>query len=293
MITLTSPSLSLEQYQYSDTGVVLNTDATLPFVDIVSVQGLDSAPIREQTHDREGADGGYVDAEFETIRTVTLEGQAYADPSTVETYLDSLKANFAPVKVPKALYFGTDAGVRAVVGKSLGFNYSKDQMRRLGIIEFQVQIRCEDPRVYSPSLITASGTLSAELTSGRGYNKGYNFGYGAAGSASGVAVNIGGNRPTPGIVRINGPVRDPSFLFDPTGAEFRFTTVLAAGDWIDVDLDNKTVMRNGTGNMRNALKIYGNWFLFQPGLNTVRFFGVQDPPTPAATIQIMTYSAWR
>src|SRR5688572_6728883 len=126
------PTLEVEQYQYKDTGVLLNGDPPGSFFDVLKVSGLDSAPTRTQTADREGVDGGYVDSEFETIRTVVLEGNIYADPFNMETYLDALKENFAVTNVNQPLYFQTDAGIRMINGKAQGIRYDKDQLRRLG-----------------------------------------------------------------------------------------------------------------------------------------------------------------
>ena len=139
-----TPTLNPEEFQYGDTGMLLNGSVALPFVDLTKIAGLDSTDIRSVTHDREGQNGGYLDSQYETLRTVTLEGTIYAAVTAMETYLDQLKANYAPRTTAQALYFGTDAGVRAVFGKPLGIKYDKDALRRLGKAEMQVQVVCED-----------------------------------------------------------------------------------------------------------------------------------------------------
>lgn len=288
------PSLNLEEYQYADNGVLLNGSANgLPFVDVESVSGLDSAPYRSQTHDREGVDGGYVDAEFETIRTITLEGFIYTVPTSTEAYLDQLKANFAPTKVAKPFYFQTDAGQRVAWGKSLGINYVKDQQRRLGIHEFQIQILCNDPRTYEPNLVSNSTELEAVVTTGRTYPKTYPLLYGAAASDNALTLTLGGNRLTPGKLRINGPVINPSIIYDNTGSIFDFNTTIDTGDYIEIDLSNRSVLLNGITPRRNIMTLTGTWFLLEPGDNQFRFFGTQSPPTPLASLIVSAYSAWR
>src|SRR5690242_17824814 len=89
----------------NDTGIVLNDSTSLPFVDIDSVKGLNSAPFRTTTRDHEGDDGGYMDAEFEKGRDIVLGGTIYADSSTIESYLDDLKENWAPSRTLIPLYF--------------------------------------------------------------------------------------------------------------------------------------------------------------------------------------------
>src|SRR5881392_2280689 len=91
-------------FQYRDNGVILNSDPvdpTDPFVDIIKVTGLDSAEYRSTERDREGQDGGFADAEFEKMRTIVLEGTVYCPTDVIESYLDSLKGNYGPVKQPE------------------------------------------------------------------------------------------------------------------------------------------------------------------------------------------------
>jgi phage-related protein len=266
---MASPTLILEEYQFEDAGigVLLNGSTSLPFCDISSVQGLDNAPFRVQQHDMEGQDGGYVDSEFETVRTVTIEGTAYANPTSMETYLDSLKANYAPHKLPKPFYFMTDAGQRVVFGKSQGFRYSKDEMRRRGTANFQIQIICEDPRIYTDTLITNSATR-------------------ATGS---VSVTVGGNRPTPAKITLTGSITSPTVTYTRTGAVMAFTGyTLGAGQQIVIDLINRTVVQAGVSK-RNAMTLTGTWFMLEPGVNTFNYGGTGS----TATIAVETRSAWR
>src|SRR5690606_15977559 len=130
---------------------LLNGGEIVPFVDITKISGLDATDLRTSSHERENVDGGYIDAFYEGMRTVILEGTVYTNSQFMEAYLDNLKANYAPQKLPQPLYFGTDAGVRVVYGKPLGFKYDKEQLRRVGSCAFQLQVVCEDPRIYSPT----------------------------------------------------------------------------------------------------------------------------------------------
>jgi hypothetical protein len=286
-------TLALEEYQYSDTGILLNGDADgLPFVDVEAIEGLDTAPFRSQIRDREGIDGGYVDARFMTVRTIVMEGKIYTIPNQSETYIDALKANFAPTEFPKPFYFQTDAGQRVAYGKSLGLNYRKDALRRLGVYEFQLQIVCEDPRVYDPLPVVASTSLNAVTTSGRTYPKSYPLLYGVAASNNALQLYLGGNRQTTGLIRINGPVVNPSVVYDNTGTTLAFNTTIANGDYIEIDLGAKSVLMNGTAPRRNVMSLIGSWFYLSPGANDFRYFGTQTPPTPLSTMSVSAYSAW-
>lgn len=287
------PTLNVEEYQYTDSGLLLNGSSNgFPFVDVLDIDGLDTAPYRTQERDREGSDGAYIDAEFMSARTITIEGEVYTLPSDTESYLDQLKANFAPSKVAQPFYFMTDNGLRVAWGKSYGFNYKKDQQRRLGIHECQIQIVCGDPRVYDPYPTSVTATLTAVVTSGRSYPKSYPMVYGAAVGSNSVSVVLSGNRDTPAKLRINGPVLNPRIVYDNTGTELIFNTQIAAGDYIEIDLNNRSVLLNGATPRRTAMTLLGTWYLLEPGVNSFRFYGTQTPATPAATLQITAYSAW-
>jgi len=154
-------TLGLGEYtfQLDDDGVTLNEDTALPFVDITKVAGLDSAPYRETTRDHEGTDGGFLDAEFEKGRDISLEGTIYADSDTIESYLDDLKANFAPVTSPIPFYLkapGVDE--RLVFVKPRGINYDWATARRIGMTTAQFLMYAEDPRIYASALTSSTIT---------------------------------------------------------------------------------------------------------------------------------------
>lgn len=258
----------VEQYQYGDNGVLLNGPAALPFVDITSVQGLDSGEFRESDFQRDEAHGSWIDAYYQAARTVTLEGTLYADPNNLEPFLDSLKANFAPTAVDLPLYFRVDGNTdvnRCVFGKSLGISYNKDSMRRIGSSAFQIQIKCGDPRIYSQSLSTISvswGSGSATLT-------------------------LSGNRPSPGLLLLNGPLTNPAVTHTPTGTTFSFPSFsVSSGQSIAIDLNKRTVLQ-GSINRRSSLVLSGNWPELVPGSNPFNRSG-----SGSGTFTVQARSAW-
>jgi len=288
-----TPTLTIEQYQYGDDGIVLNTDVALPFVDITGIQGLDNAPPRTTTKDHEGADGGWVDSKYETLRTVVVDAIAYADPSALDTYLDQLTANFAPGDSPRPLYWRSDNGMRVVYGKSQGLKYSKSNTRGIGVQTIQFTIICGDPRKYSPD-VTASVPiyLGSAIVQGRGYTKSYTFGYGSAATQSAGSMTPGGNRPTPGLYVIRGPIINPSIVNDITGQVWTFQLTLAANEYLYIDPRVRTVrFGSATGaSRRNAMR--GSWWFLSPGLNNFRLLG-SGGIVGTTNLTIYAQPAWR
>lgn len=285
------PTLLPEQFQYTETGVLLNADVAVPFADITKISGLDSADIRQSVHDREGMDGGYVDALYEQQRTVIIEGTLYTDNRSMETFLDQLKANFAPSALPQPLFIGTDAQLRVVYGKSLGIKYDKESLRRIGSCDYQIQIVCEDPRIYSPNIVSTQIVLGSTVISGRGYNKSFNYGYGTPSTGNQATLILSGNRSQPGIIRIYGPITNPSIICGNTTMTFNLT--IDNGDYIEINLNNRTVKLNGTAGRRNKMTLSGNWFLLQPGPNTIALSGASTLSGTTKLTVSANEAAWR
>src|SRR5687767_1136786 len=278
-------------FRLGDSGVILNTDSTaIPFVDIQKVAGLDSAPYRETQRDHEGTDGGFLDAEFERARPILLTGEVYADSSTMETYLDSLKADYAPSTTLVPFYLKAP-GVpeRVVFVKPQGCRYDWDQLRRIGKAGIQFKMLAEDPRVYTATLISVDVPFSAGASTGFGFNLGFNFGFGGSSGTDGTFVTNSGNRPTPVVFTITGPCTTPTIRDDTYGHSLTFDIILAATETLVIDTQYKTVKLNGTLNRRNTL-VDPDWFFLEPGLTFIRYNAVSGA---GSTMNISFRSAWR
>lgn len=286
-------SIGLNDYtfQLTNTGVALNTDASTPFVDITKVSGLDNAPYRETLRDHEGTDGGFIDAEFEKGRDIILEGVIYANIGTVETYLDLLKANFAPVTAPVPFYLKAPGVVeRVVFVKPRGVRYDWDTARRLGMTQAQFLMYAEDPRIYESTLNNLVLAYGGSAGLGLAFNVGFNVNFGGGATPSGGTVTNSGNRPTPAVFTITGPIDNPVITNSTVGKSLGFTISLAVGETLTVDTVNRTVYLNGNLNRRNTLTS-PNWFFLEVGSNIIVFGGASG--TGATTLSVAYRSAWR
>lgn len=288
------PTLSYPlTFQLNTDGVILNDEITAPgtpFVDVEKVSGLDSAPIRETRRDHEGVDGGFIDAEFEVGREITIEGTVYSNGQPLESYLDNLKSNYAPVADPVPFYYITETNLnRLLFVKPLGCEYDWDLARRLGMTPIAIKMYAEDPRIYTNSLQTVPFSMGATITNGFSFNLGFNLTFGGvAATPDGQYVTNGGNRPTPAIFTINGPVTTPLIINDTLGLSLLFDIDLLAGETLVVDISNHTVRLNGTANRRNTL-VVPNWFLLGKGQSFIRFRGIAGSGNMVLTFR----DAWR
>lgn len=289
MPTLVNPL----SFQLNDNGVILNDDifsVGAPFVDINVVKGLDNAPYRETKRDHEGVDGGFLDAEFETGRDISLEGVVYSNGQPLETYLDQLKGNFAPVQNPIPFYYITETGLaRMLFVKPRGVRYDWDMSRRIGITPIIFSMYAEDPRIYEQNLNTVIIPLNSLVSTGFSFPLTFNLSFGGVTAGiDGRYLNNIGNRPTPAVITITGPTDTPIIINDLTGDTLQFNISLSSTDTLDIDLANHTVRLNGFTNRRNTLQI-PNWFLLGPGNSYVRFRASSG--SGSATVKFR--SAWR
>jgi hypothetical protein len=277
-------------YRLGATGTVLNPLSTsLPFVDITSVDGFDSADLRTTERDHEGVDGGFLDAEFEKMRTVTLEGRLFATVSTAETFLDTLKGEWSPRGIVPLYFQHPGVPERLLQVKPLGVRYSVNQLRNMGSCDIQFMCQAEDPRVYSSTLNSVNVAQGTTVTTGFGFPLGFPFGFGAVVSPSSTTITVGGNRPTPVTITITGPVSNPVIYNDTVGKYLAFTLEVASGQTLVIDTYYRTAKLNGTLSRRSALTNPG-WFDLQPGMNTLRYGATSVGGVDA----VLTYrDAWR
>lgn len=261
-------------FRLLDNGAILNDDAVpgQPFIDIDKVSGLDNAPFRESKRDHEGVDGGFIDAEFETGRDITLSGTVYSNGTPLEPFLDTLKANYAPVSDPVPFYlFDDDTGERVIFVKSRGCRYDWELSRRIGLTPIQFLLYAEDPRIYENFVQTIPFAIGATFTTGMSFNLVFNLSFGGSSTTlDGQFVTNAGNRPAPAIVTFTGPLDTPVLINDTSGDVLQFNIILDVGDTLVVDLANHTVKLNGNTNRRNTL-VAPNWFLLPVGQTFLRF----------------------
>jgi len=277
-------------FKLGDSGVILNANlSAVPFIDISKADGLDSASFRETQRDWEGNDGSFFDAEFEKGREISIEGRIYGDVNTLETYLDALKENYAPSRVLVPFYYkapGVDE--RLLFVKPRGVRYRWETVRRTGCIEAQFNMFAEDPRIYTSTLITLPVPVGGVATSGFGFDLGFSFGFGTITGSLGANAVVSGNRPTPPLFKIYGPVVNPRIYNDTTGDVLQFSITLNTGETLWVDKKYRTVKLDNTTNRRSTL-INPTWYDLQKGTNFLRYL----PESGGSTIDVLYRDAWR
>lgn len=289
---MSSSLVSAYTWQLDDGGIILNDDIVpgQAFIDIDRAIGLDSAPARQTKRDHEGAEGGFMDAEFETGRDITLSGTVYFNGQSVQDTCDALKGNWALRTSLVPLYFLLDGPTsRLLFVKPLGCAFEMDVALRTDVMPIAFNCYAEDPRIYDEEEQAVPLSIGAIIYTGFGFNLGFPFGFGGVSDTTdGQFVNNGGNRPTPCQMTIFGPVTNPVIYNDTVGAQMGFTVDLAADQFLVIDTQYRTVYLNGTANRRSYLTLPG-WFDLQPGDNFIRF----RAEAGTGSLQLKYRSAWR
>jgi hypothetical protein len=169
-----------------------------------------------------------------------------------------------------------------IMCKSLGVKYDWDTAMRTGTSPIQFQLKAEDPTIYSGEQVVLTCGLTSG-GSGSGFPYGFPRGFGSAvtGSNAVNAYNMG-NKNVGALIRF-AQVISPAVVNDTTGDFLQLNVTVAAGEFYELDLKNRTVRPNGTANRRNLLANSSRWFLLQPGDNMLRFNGT---PNGAAEMDV-------
>lgn len=279
-------------WQLGDSGFTLNTDIVpgAPFVDVEAVTGLASAPYRETKKDHEGVDGGFLDAEFETGRDLLITGTLYSNGNPIESVLDLLKSQWAPSRTLVPLYYTTNAtlGTRVLFVKPRGLIYDIDLLIRTGTTAIQFGAYAEQSHIFDTQQTSALMNVGATIFTGFAFPLSFSFGFGGVSTTSdGQIFTNNGNRPTPVVFTITGPVTNPVIYSDENGVNMAFAINLASTDQLVIDTYYRTVRLNGSN--RRAFMTTAGWFHLLPGANTLRFRAAAG----TGTLLVQYRSAWR
>lgn len=147
---------------------------------------------------------------------------------------------------------------------------------KYGYLRAAGELRVLDPYRYANGEQTGSTGL-ASTSGGLTYPSTFPLTYGTVSSGSVICTNTGTApaRLTGRITALSGGLTSPRATLIDTGEVLAFDgLVLAAGQWLDLDWLDRTVLLNGTASRSSALtRPLSSWFTLAPGANTVQLSG--------------------
>ncbi len=254
------------------TRAVLNNSADADYVGTFSedgITGLDSAEIRENAWDLVEADGG-VHGNFWLGRRPVTAGIDVLGTTTVDrnTKMQKLKQATRALRADGILTWTTpNTG-----GAQQRITYRTQQpLRWTGAWKKTafVALVCADARIYSNTISTST------INPGAGYST--------------LANN--GDYNTPPSLKINGPGTNPTVTMNGFPLVFQ-NTVLSAGEFITIDLLQRTVTKSDGTNLYGRINFGAStWSLMGVGNNQVKIDWVSGS-TGASTLVVTWRDAW-
>lgn len=152
---------------------------------------------------------------------------------------------------------------------------------------WRVQWQALDPRQYDTAL--TSTVVNLPLTSGGWvfpWTFDWTFGGGSAGGV--VFATNSGSAPAPWTARFDGPLVNPAITHQELGLTLLFNITLAAGEFLIIDSNSRTVLLGGTASRYSTLA-QPNWFDLSPlTSNTIRF----NAASGTGTLTFSYRNAW-
>lgn len=264
---MAAPNLSDYQYQFKDTGFLLNGPSTLPFVDVSKVTGLDLPDYDIKEDDVDGQNGSLIVVRFSKHRVITIEGTIYANPATVETTMDVLRGNFLPDDVEWPFYFKLPGvSQRYCKCKAMGLKADQDALRRIGSSSFLITLGAPNPHIR---IDNANVTLAVAST---------NY----------PVTNSGNDKTYPTITISGGTMTSITLTNQSTGESLTVTRSFITSDQVVVDMRNGIVYVNGIQNSAVATGTF--WGIGAGQTNNIRFTWAGT--TVASSVVVSSYSGW-
>jgi hypothetical protein len=279
------PALTDYTFAFGDSGTVLNTDSIgLPFVDVLQVSGLDTAPLRTSTDEHQGMDGTYIDTPFMSSRTIIVTGNLYTDPADPDTLLNSLRRDYAQDTVRPFYFQLPGQGTKFINCQGGGLVYDVDTNRRVGMTPVQFTLLAEDPYIYDYPPTSATVAVPTLSILGMSFNMTFNLGFGGPLPNFGATVNNNGTHTAYPFITITGPVVNPVLTDSYSGTSMALSISINAGDVLTIDTRLKSIVLNGTVSRRTAMAGL-KWISVPPGVSDTISF-TADSGTGQCTVQL-------
>lgn len=268
---------------------------------LTSVQGLETPPIRSNSGDWSGRDGGFMSSQLYSARTITLNG-FYWD-NNYSCPIDSEQRGSFPYSVRERMTNWLQIRrnypifIKFISGRVLYTSgYLIDLKMDYDFVKsgkFQATFYCPEYALSiadlygDPESIWHDDTLYKEVFGGHLvpedlpvlFEKGQHP----------TTVYYDGLIPTWPIITLNGPAKNPTFFNTATGKFMRIGTpeepwLLYAGQQLVINMKTRQVTVNGKS-VSMSIDPDSDWWYLQPGANKIYFLNFQGDGTATANIR--------
>ena len=257
---------------------------------VTALEGLDDLPdIRSEDVERPGQHGDFTGPDFTGPRVIQLKlGLRGETPDDLRAISLALRNATQPQAQPMPLQFlDQDILVWAKVRKR-SIPYDAEYLWRLG--DAALELYCADPYLYGLAEKSTS-TTAYSPAAGRTYNLTFPRAYGAAGTSGRVTTVNDGASPAYPVLRLDGPVANPTIEQVTTGALLVLDATIQAGEYLLIDTRSRAVLLMGSAPRRSWVRAGSTWPLLQPGSNEIAYRGSALPGSPGQ--QSLLTVTWR
>lgn len=257
---------------------------------ISSLSGIDDLPeVRNQDVAKSNAHGDYTGPDYTGPRTVQLGLTLLADsPDQLRQMTLALRRATQPGTAPAELQM-LDWGI-SVSAKVRRRAVPYDAEHLWSSATAALEFYCADPYLYGLEDQYAV-TTAYSPSAGRTYPRKYPLSYGSAGSSGTITAANGGDATAYPVLRLDGPVANPSVEQDTTGSLLVLDTTLQAGDYLIIDTRSRAVLFQGTTPRRSWVRAGSTWPVLEPGDNQITYRGAALPGAPGQTSTLTV--TWR
>lgn len=246
---------------------------------VTSVTGLDDMPdIRAEDTERPQQHGEYTGPDFVGPRVIQIGLGLLADsPDELRDLTLALRAATQPQRQPQPLQFLDQDSLTYGKVRRRSLPYDAEHLWRTG--NAALELYCADPYLYSLDE-HSTWTTAYSPSAGRTYPLLYPRAYGAAGESGRLSANNAGASPAYPVLRLDGPVADPSIEQVNTGTGLTLDATIEAGEFLIIDTRTRAVLLNGTSPRRSWVRAGAEWPLLMPGENEIAYRGSGLPGSP-------------
>lgn len=235
-----------------------------PYFIVQPIEGLEFPNIRTSQFNRSGMDGIYVSNQFLGERRITLTG--YARGVNHEMDRKALEAVCVPQKTnsilnKRMLHFKINGREYCIGVQILGLKFA---LNNVDFGRFMIDLIAVDNSIFN--VIVKKFTINPSQPGGYVYPVVYPISF-SAGSGGRVLIQNEGNTHAFPIIRLNGGLTNPRIENQTTGEHIALTINLPAGQYIDIDTENRTIIQGGITNVIYTKSADSRFFSFPVGTN--------------------------
>lgn len=262
----------------------------------VETKGLDlpsyriSDQARPQGHGLFFLGPDYMDGRL-VQQTIAMEGVYGA---TYQDAMDLVKQKMSPRSTEMLLRWRYNQDpTRRLKVRPRRCEFSLDELTYHGLLVAHLEFMAADPLIYD-DVETITTLNPSSTTGGLGFPHGFPHGFGSTTSTQQTVTNLG-TAPTSIYGRVTasgGGISRWQLENLTTGFLWSMTITLNAGDFIDFDFNDRTVLLGGTASRSiNVDRPGSTWWSLAPGDNVVSF-KVDSVGGGTATVDLKDRSAW-